>query len=234
MTAAASAPAPRAAQPATAADTPARLDDAFRVFAAHASPRILSVALAAALTARVAVGDWSAWDVVPAAATIAYWPIQEWLIHVFVLHRRPTTWSGRTIDFRVPRKHRAHHRDPWRLDLLFIPLHSYVYTLPLLVGLWFAATPSTPLALTGIVAHLAGAVHYEWVHFLAHTRVVPPLRYLKRLVRNHRLHHFKNEHYWFGVTRLGGDRLLGTAPRPADVPTSPTARSLAGARPALL
>ena len=37
------------------------------------------------------------------------------------------------------------------------------------------------------------------------------------LWRNHRLHHCKNEHYWFGVTMLSGDRLLGTAPAVADV-----------------
>jgi len=30
--------------------------------------------------------------------------------------------------------------------------------------------------------------------------------------RNHRLHHFQNENYWFGLTMLSGDRLLGTLP----------------------
>ncbi|MDX2168661.1 MAG: fatty acid hydroxylase family protein, partial [Deltaproteobacteria bacterium] len=50
----------------------------------------------------------------------------------------------------------------------------------------------------------------------------------QRLWRNHRLHHFKNEHYWFGVTMLSGDRLLRTAPAVKDVETSPTARNLGG------
>ena len=45
-------------------------------------------------------------------------------------------------------------------------------------------------------------------------------------MRNHRLHHFKNEHYWFGVTMLGADRLLRTAPQAEDVERSPTARTL--------
>jgi hypothetical protein len=56
-------------------------------------------------------------------------------------------------------------------------------------------------------------------------------RCYQRLVKNHRRHHFKNERYWFGVTMLGGDRLLGTAPAAEAVATSPTARSL-GAPPA--
>ena len=39
--------------------------------------------------------------------------------------------------------------------------------------------------------------------------------------RNHRLHHYKNEHYWFTVTSAGtADRLFGTYPDPETVPTS--------------
>jgi sterol desaturase/sphingolipid hydroxylase (fatty acid hydroxylase superfamily) len=45
--------------------------------------------------------------------------------------------------------------------------------------------------------------------------------------RNHRLHHYKNEHYWFGVATPGtADRLLGTFPEQSEVETSPTVRAL--------
>lgn len=219
------------AVPNAPAALPATWREAVPEFLRHASPRFLLAALSVAVAARIAVGGWSPWDVVPVLALLAFWPIQEWLIHVFILHRRPTRWRGRTVDFRVPRKHRAHHADPWRLDLVFIPFHSFAYSLPILVGLWLLVAPSTPLALTGICAHLALALHYEWVHYLCHTRVSPRLGYYQRLVKNHRRHHFKNEHYWYGVTTLGGDRLLGTAPEPGAVPTSPTARSLGGPQP---
>ncbi|HEY8494420.1 MAG TPA: sterol desaturase family protein [Myxococcota bacterium] len=223
-TSAPAASAPRA--PSAPADAPATLRAALPVFLRHASPRLLMVALAVALAARIAVGGFSIWDVVALLALLAYWPIQEWLIHVYILHRKPIHWRGRTIDFRVPRKHRAHHADPWRLDLVFIPFHSFAYSLPIMVGLWWLVTPNAQVALTGICGHLLLALHYEWVHFLCHTRVSPRLGYYQRLVKNHRWHHFKNERYWYGVTMLGGDRLLGTAPDPATVPTSPTARSL--------
>jgi sterol desaturase/sphingolipid hydroxylase (fatty acid hydroxylase superfamily) len=44
---------------------------------------------------------------------------------------------------------------------------------------------------------------------------------------NHRLHHYKNEHYWFTVTTAGtADRLFGTYPDPTSVPKSKTARNL--------
>ena len=47
--------------------------------------------------------------------------------------------------------------------------------------------------------------------------------------RNHRLHHYKSEHYWFTVTTAAtADRLFGTYPDPATVKTSPTARNLHG------
>jgi sterol desaturase/sphingolipid hydroxylase (fatty acid hydroxylase superfamily) len=45
--------------------------------------------------------------------------------------------------------------------------------------------------------------------------------------RNHRNHHYKNEHYWFTVTTTNtADRVLGTCPDPAAVATSPTAKNL--------
>jgi hypothetical protein len=209
--------------------SPRTLREALPVFLAHASPRVLIVCLSLAIATRIAVGDFSAWDLAPLAAILVYWPIQEWLIHVFILHAKPRTIFGRSFDGRVPRKHRAHHREPWRLELLFIPTHSFVYSIPILIGLWWLVTPTLELALTGITAHFALALHYEWVHFLVHTRVQPRSAYYQRLWKNHRRHHFKNEHYWYGVTMLGGDRLLGTAPDLAAVPTSKTARNLQGA-----
>jgi hypothetical protein len=177
---------------------------------------------------RLAVGGFSAWDLVPVTALLLLWPLEEWLIHVFILHAKPWRAFGRTFDGELPRKHRAHHRDPWRLDLIFIPLGSFVWSLPILVVVWFVVTPDAALAFTGITAHLALALHYEWVHFLVHTRVAPRSRYYQRLWKNHRRHHFKNEHYWFGVTMLSGDRWLRTAPAHDAVTTSPTARALEG------
>jgi hypothetical protein len=153
------------------------------------------------------LGDWSLWDLAPAAAIVLYWPIQEWLIHVYILHSRPVTLFGRTFDPPVPRKHREHHRAPWEIDLLFIPMHSFIYTVPLLVLLWFVATPSTPLALTGIVAHLALTLHYSGS--LLGAPAPAGLDILSRLWRNHRLRHFGQTAG--SVSRAQRHRLLRTA-----------------------
>jgi sterol desaturase/sphingolipid hydroxylase (fatty acid hydroxylase superfamily) len=207
-------------------DLPGTLSGALREFARHASPRILGALALGFAAARVAAGGFSPWDLVAAGAVVALWPVQEWLIHVFVLHYEPRRIAGRTRDFLVPRLHRAHHRDPWRLELVFIPLPVYLGVPAVLaLVLWLAAS-SLPRATSVLAVYFALALDYEWIHFLIHTRYPPRRALYRRLWRNHLLHHFKNEHYWFGVTMLGGDRLFGTAADPERVPTSPTARTL--------
>lgn len=209
-----------------AADSPTELGAAVRRFVRHASPRTLIAALAVLVAARVAVGDWSAADLAVVAVIALLWPVQEWLIHVFILHFEPIEAFGRTFDFEVPRSHRTHHRDPWNLEILFIPLQGYFLGVPPLLLLAFGLLPTTALALTAVAFYLALTLNYEWWHFIVHTRVKPRGALHRRLWRNHRLHHCKNEHYWFGVTMLAGDRLLGTAPEQGAVETSPTCRTL--------
>jgi hypothetical protein len=210
----------------TTTESPNTLPAAVRCFSHYLSPRVLATATAVTLAARVTLGDWSRWDAAIVAAVLAIWPLQEWLIHVFVLHYKPVTLFGRTLDFPVPRSHRRHHRDPWNLDILFIPSHVFLYAIPLQLLFWTSVAPTLPLAFTGLLTFFILTLHYEWVHFLVHTRYRPTSRVYERLWRNHRLHHCKNEHYWFGVTMLSGDRLLGTAPALDQVPTSATCRTL--------
>ena len=217
---------PLPAGPSDAAIIPSTLPTALRVFLRHGSPRVILAALGVAMAARLRVGGIEWTDILPILGTCLFWPVQEWLIHVFILHAKPVRLFGRTFDGAVPRAHRAHHRDPWRLDLIFIPFHSFSYSLPILVGLWFLVTPNARLALTGLCFYLVLTLHYEWIHFLVHTKVWPRTKLYQRLWTNHRLHHFRSERYWYGVTMLSGDRLLRTSPRAADVPPSPTARTL--------
>jgi hypothetical protein len=207
-------------------DNPDSLRGCVATFFSYGSPRILTALALSALGIRLYLTRWTIWDLAVFAGILAFWPVLEWLIHVFILHSKPFRAFGYRIDPIVPRKHREHHRDPWRTDLVFIPLHTYLYTPLILVCLWLLAMPTTPLAFTGIAVYLIMALHYEWVHFLVHTRYMPANAYYRRLRRNHRLHHCKNEHYWYGVTMLGGDTLFGTAPDQKDVPLSRTCRDL--------
>jgi hypothetical protein len=215
---------------AAAGSAPASLREAASVFLGHGSPRVLLCALGFALGARAAVGGWSLWDLAPPVVILALWPLQEWAIHVAILHYRPRRAGPWTLDFQVPREHRRHHAAPYDIPLVFIPPRSFLYTLPLLAALCWLLAPSLPLALTSLASYLLLALHYEWIHFLIHTRVWPRSAVYQRLWRNHRLHHFKNERYWYGVTRLRGDWLFGTRGNPRSVATSETARNLLGER----
>ena len=70
-------------------------------------------------------------------------------------------------------------------------------------------------------------IGYEWSHYLIHSDYKPKTRFYRAIWRNHRQHHYKNEHYWFTVTSSGtADRVLGTYPDPATIATSPTAKNL--------
>ena len=205
---------------------PASLAEALPVFLRHPSPAILTALLLAVGGARLALGKFGWADLLPGLAVLLVWPFEEWLIHVFLLHAKPFTAFGRRFDLALARKHRRHHAEPTDLSILFIPLASYLYSLPLIALFWWAVTPRLELALSGATFHLALGLRYEWVHFLIHTRYRPRTWWFRRLWRNHRLHHFRNERHWYGVTMLAGDRVLGTAGDEHSVPLSATARTL--------
>lgn len=195
------------------------------LFYRHLSPVVLTVATALTLGARFAVGGWALGDLWILLAVLALQPLVEWLIHVYVLHARPVTVAGRTIDLHVARKHRRHHADPRNLEIITIPTSSLLSALVGVVALG-AVLPDWPrrLSLAAVVA--TGLLVYEWTHFLIHTDYKPRTALYRRLYEGHRLHHFRNENYWFGVTRRFGDTVLRTNPSKDAVPVSPTARNL--------
>lgn len=193
----------------------------------HPSPWLLAVALASAVTARAVMGDWGLGDALLPFAMLGLFPFLEWVIHVFILHWRPRRVAGVTVDSQLARKHREHHVEPRAVDLVFIPFQSLAVVLVAVVGLALWAFPRTGMALTFLVVLLSFGLVYEWTHYLIHSDYKPKNRFYRAIWRDHRLHHYKNENYWFGVTTSGtSDRVLGTYPDAASVPTSPTAKNL--------
>lgn len=195
------------------------------VFFDHASPRIVAGALAASLVARLVVARWAWWDLAIPAIILAAQPFTEWLIHVFLLHFKPRRIGRVRIDPLVARKHRAHHADPKDEVLVFVPLPA----LAMLIGGVAAATLAglpAGRALTWMTASYAMLFVYEWTHFLIHSTYRPRHALYRYVWRAHRNHHFRNEHYWFGVTMHVADHVLGTFPEKHAVEVSPTARTL--------
>ena len=203
------------------------LFNAARQFWRYPSPQMVAVALVAALIARIVVGDWQITDALVAVVTLAAFPFLEWMIHVFILHWRPRSIGRLTIDSLLARKHRKHHRDPRNVPLIFIPWQVTVWLIPATVAIGLLAFSRVGLGLTYLAVIFALGLAYEWTHHLIHTDYKPKTPVYRAIWRNHRLHHFKNEHYWFTVTSSGtADRVLRTHPDPATVPTSPTAKNL--------
>jgi hypothetical protein len=203
------------------------LGGAWREFVRHPSPWLIASFLTAAVVARLVVGGGSWWELLVPAVLVASFPLIEWVIHVVILHWKPRSLGPLQIDSLLARDHRAHHADPRDLPLVFIPWRALVWLLPAYAVIALLAMPTLSSALTLLVSVYGIKAGYEWTHYLVHSDYRPRSRWYRAVWRNHRLHHYKNEHYWFTVTTAGtADRLFGTYPDPATVPSSPTVKAL--------
>ncbi len=212
------------------------LGEARRQFARRHSPYVIGAGIAALVALRLWLGDFSWRDSVAVAAMLAVYPFGEWAIHVYLLHMRPFRIRGRLVDPPAARAHREHHMTPNDLNILLLEpkelFQLLVLTVPielalgaLIVGALAGPVPLGALVSAAIAAYVA-ILAYEWTHFLIHTAYRPRSRWYRTIWRNHRLHHFKNERFWHGVTNNISDRILGTNPDHRTVPRSKTARTL--------
>ena len=207
-----------------------------REFAHKRSPWMILGAFAALAVVRLIVGDFAWRDAVAVAAMLVVYPFAEWAIHVYLLHMKPVRIGGRTIEPPAARDHREHHEQPNDLGIILLAPKELAQLLflavPVVVGLGALVVSviagPVPLGamLSAALAGYAAIFVYEWTHFLIHTAHRPRSRYYRAIWRNHRLHHFKNEHYWHGITNNVSDRVLGTNPGAREVPKSATARTL--------
>lgn len=208
------------------AESPRTAAEAFKVFCSHPSPLILLGVLAGLGALRWQGGAWGWHDLAIALGVWALFPVNEWLIHVFMLHYKPRKVLGFTVDFYLPKTHRRHHADPWNLSWVFVPRHVHFLVLASLAVVYGVVPSWRNELLTFSLIYLLLGLHYEWVHYLAHISWCPPLTYYERRVLEHRWHHFRNENYWWGVSMGLGDRLFGTAPDARDTARSGTNRDL--------
>jgi hypothetical protein len=161
------------------------------------------------------------------AAVFAVQPFVEWTTHVWILHAKPRRLFGRQIDLYVAAKHRRHHADPRNLEILAMPVPGLITFSLVVTGVALLMGNVADRLTLGVTAAVF-MLGYEWVHFLIHTDYKPKTAAYRKLYQGHRLHHFRNENYWFGVSRRFGDQVLGTNPSKEDVPLSPTVKALLG------
>ncbi len=213
------------------------LGQAVHEFAKRHSPWMIGGAVVLLVVIRVLTGEPLTWrDGVAVAAMLVVYPFGEWAIHVYLLHAKPIRVRGRRYELPTTRDHRYHHRHPNNLmtllldaqelaELLLIAVPVVVLAIGVPIGLIAGAVPWAAMLSATIAGYVLVGV-YEWIHYLIHTAYVPKTRAYRTVWRNHRLHHFKNEHYWHGITNTIADHALGTFPDHRDVPRSETARTL--------
>lgn len=219
-------PARRAPQPDEYTAPGLTLSRAARIFVGTFSARILIPAVLITAGFRLALGGWRWWDLGVGAIILAAQPFTEWIIHVTVLHLKPIRIGSRSIDPLLSRRHRQHHADPKVLDLVLVPRPVIVTSVASNVLIYWLITPSWQLALSGLFVSYAMFLVYEWIHFLIHSSYKPQGWYFRYVYRAHRLHHYRNENYWFGVTVHFADHVLHTFPEKDEVPVSATAFTL--------
>ena len=199
------------------------LGEAAREFVRHPTPWLLAAAVAATFAWRGMQGPLGLGDLLLVFGYLAAFPLIEWVIHTSLLHWRPVDVGPVTLDPLVARKHREHHADPRDVELIFIPLPALVVAAAVIAGIALLIA-DRPLGATFAATAVTLGLVYEWTHYLVHTDYRPRTAPYRAIWRHHRLHHYKNENYWFTVTTAStADRLLGTQPDPSSVPTSPTA-----------
>lgn len=151
-------------------------------------------------------------DLAAAGAVLALQPLVEWWLHRSLLHGRPRTVLGRTVDLAAP--HLGHHRYP---DDVRTILLGAGFALPNAVVAGAAATAVGLLAGgpgavgTAVATGEAGLAAYEWAHLLSHSGYRPRTARFRRLRAAHLRHHHRDDSTNFGITSRLGDRLFGTA-----------------------
>jgi Fatty acid hydroxylase superfamily len=212
------------------------LGQARREFLRKESPWVIGAGILALVVLRAVIGELTWRDAVAVVALLAIYPFGEWAIHVYLLHAKPVKLRGREVETVAARAHRAHHGDPNDLDMVllywwqaaFLMVVAVPLTIGIVAGILALVAGPVPLGalVSGAIAGYFMVFVYEWTHFLIHTAYRPGTRAYKAIWRNHRLHHFKNEHFWHGITNNLSDRVLGTNPEAREVPKSNTARTL--------
>ena len=206
-----------------------------RVYISRGSAHVFLAVATVLLVARLFVGGWGRGDLIVPVVTIAITGPVEWIIHKYLLHAPEAAWTSRKLGTGAG--HKQHHLDPPDIDWLMLRwsdaavfitafgLVTAAWSIPLM---WLTGSALLGPFLTAWACAAIGLAHYEWVHLIVHTRCRLKSRYYKRLSRNHRRHHYRNENYWLGITSNLGDRVFRTYPsHKTDVPITGTARKLA-------
>jgi hypothetical protein len=148
----------------------------------------------------------------------------EYGTHRFLFHAPPSRFP---FILRLQhRLHYDHHVDPHRLDLLFLPLWYVLPNFVLVALIGWALLGDWNIVMSLVLGAMLALLHYEWVHYIAHIPYKPRTSIGRWMKKYHLWHHYKNEHFWFGVSNPAMDFVYRTYRSPDKAARSTTVRVL--------
>ena len=123
--------------------------------------------------------------------------------------------------------HYGHHKNPNDIPLIFAPIMSVIILFIAMFLLFLAISWNLNMSITFLFAVVCYYLHYEWMHLGHHipsyNHIMPWSKTLKKV---HLFHHYKNENYWWGITNILGDIILGTYKKHDEVDRSETTNNI--------
>jgi sterol desaturase/sphingolipid hydroxylase (fatty acid hydroxylase superfamily) len=141
------------------------------------------------------------------AVGMVMWTLFEYLMHRYVFHYQPKSAWGKRLHFII---HGVHHDYPNDASRLVMPP---AVSIPIAVAMYFVFSLAFARFAPALSAGFAfGYVCYDSIHYATHhiSAKRGPLFWLKQY---HLRHHYKDDHFGYGVSSPVWDFILGTKNR---------------------
>lgn len=155
---------------------------------------------------------------------IVFYTFNEYMTHRFLFHLKPP--KNAFLLKMLRRLHYDHHVYPDDLKLLFLPVWFSIPSFTIYLLITYGITKSVTVTLSFGIGMIIMLLVYEWKHYIAHKPIRPFTKFGRWLKKQHILHHYKNEKFWFGVSNPVFDFIFRTLKDGKDVELSETARNL--------
>lgn len=146
------------------------------------------------------------------AGAILY-AVAEYVVHYTLLHEFPHVVPA------LYQSHMKHHQYPKEMKYLFGPMWYDVVIYTVYLAIMWAVFRDFSLVEAVIAGTSLYHLYYQWMHYIAHRPVKPITPWGRWMKKKHLLHHYMDEHSWYGVSHPTMDYLVGTH-RPKSSKTS--------------
>lgn len=172
-------------------------------FTSHPMIRFILVLAAVSLIASVFLFS-GVRSVAAFAVGVLIYAVAEYIVHRYLLHEFPKLMPA------MYEGHMKHHEHPSEFEHLFSPLRYDVAVYVIYTALLWVIFRDVSLVAAAVAGTSVYQLYYQWMHYAAHRPIKPLTPFGKWMKKKHLLHHFKDEHSWYGVSHPTMDYLMGT------------------------